>query len=164
MAEVELTDLLINLDGLGTDEIAARGKQLYFQIYLKHGHFGLHLTHDGQIVVFHERQYEHAFSTTSDRYSHPERKDLIDATRVARIRWIGAVIAGGIHGSACFERPSPTGRERPPNRLYVAFAECYVVWLEPRQTGGWRFSTAYVATPELIQKYQRGGRTVCRWG
>ena len=79
---------------------------------------------------------------------------------IERMRWIGRLIAGEIYGSACFEVPSPTGRLRPPNRLYVVFETPFVVWLEPRRDGGWKLRTAYPTSIEEIRKYTRGGRTV----
>jgi hypothetical protein len=139
------------------------GRRLYSEIYLTSGHYGLHRTHDGQLLVFHGRTFDHAFYTTSDRLCHPERKDVLRKGSVERIRWIGQLIAGLVPGSACFEVPSPTGRIRPPNRFYAVFTTPFVVWLEPRKTGGWNFATAYPLSIEDIRKYQRGGRTVWKW-
>jgi hypothetical protein len=139
------------------------GFALYRDLYLTKGRIGVQQTHDGQIVLFHEDRFEHAFQTTSDKFCSPERKDVADAQRVARIRWIRPVVTGMVTGTACFEVPSPTGRSRPPNRLYVVECELYVVWLEPRTAGGWKFSSAYRATRDGIERYKRGGRTVGRW-
>jgi hypothetical protein len=44
------------------------------------------------------------------------------------------------------------------------FETPFVVWLEPRKADGWKFSTAYPLSIEEIRKYQRGGRTVWKYG
>jgi hypothetical protein len=123
------------------------------------GHFGTHKTHDDDLLVCHGRTFEHAFYTTSDRYDHPERKDVLRRGSVERMYWIGKLVAGEVTGSACFEVPSPTGRIRPPNRFYAVFETPFVVWLEPCREGGWNFASPYPLSIEEIRKYQRGGRT-----
>ena len=73
------------------------------------------------------------------------------------LRWIAPLIRGEVPGSECWEVPSPTGRRRPPNRLYIIWDERYVVWLEPREKVGWKFSSAYEKTSGTIRDYCRGG-------
>jgi hypothetical protein len=159
----ELADLLEDVAGLHGGELFEKGFSLYRDLYLTKGRVGVEETHDGQVLLFHEDRFEHAFQSTSDKLCSPERKDTVDAERIARIRWIGPVVTGRVAGTACFEVPSPTGRLRPPNRLYVVDRELYVVWLEPRTSGGWKFSSAYPATRDGVERYKRGGRTVGRW-
>ncbi len=163
MSGVELQALLEDVSGLAEEQLKERGFRLYRELYLNRGRFGVHQAHDAQTLLFHEDRFDHGFRTSSDRLVAPERKDLLDPGRIARIRWIGPVVRGEVAGTACFEVPSPTGRSMPPNRLYVLYAEFYVVWLEPRTRGGWKFSSAYPATREQVNWYQRGGRTVGRW-
>lgn len=163
MKPAELAALLEDVSGLSSDALFEKGRSLYRELYLKKGRVGEATTHDGQVLLFYEDRYEHAFQTTSDRICAPERKDTVDAKRIARIRWILPIISGLVAETACFEVPSPAGRSRPPNRLYVLEPELYVLWLEPRTSGGWKFSTAYPTIRERIERYKRGGRTVSRW-
>jgi hypothetical protein len=156
----DLKGMLLDLSGMGRQEIERLGSDLYRQLYLNKGKVGVHRTHDGQDLVFHSDAFDHAFYTSSDRRCHPDLKDVLRTGSVERIRWIGHVVSGCVQGSACFEVPSPTGRERPPNRFYAVFETPYVVWLEPRQNGGWKFKSAYPLSIEEIRRYQRGGRTV----
>lgn len=158
-----LSDLLVSIEGMDLEAMAIMGRDLYRELYLHQGHFGLHETHDRQVLIFHADRFDHAFYTTSDRICHPERKDVLRQGSIARIRWIAELVAGRVPGSACFEVPSPTGRCRPPNRLYAVYETPYVVWLEPRMRGGWKFATAYPLSIEEIRKYSTGGRTVWKW-
>ena len=158
-----LSDLLVAIDGQSDAEVEAVGRGLYTSLYLNRGDFGLHQTHDGQVLIYFARAFDHAFFTTSDRRCHPERKDRLRRGSIERIRWIGEIVSGRVPGSACFEVPSPTGRERPPNRFYAIYTSPFVVWLEPRSKGGWKFSSAYPLSIEEIHKYSRGGRTAWKW-
>jgi hypothetical protein len=164
MKPAELVELLEDVSGLSGGDLFEKGFSIYRDLYLAKGRVvGVEKTHDGHILLFHEDRFEHAFQTTSDRLCSPDRKDIVDAKRIARIRWIRPVVTGQVTSTACFEVPSPTGRSRPPNRLYVVESELYVVWLEPRTSGGWKFSSAYPATRDGVERYKRGGRTVGRW-
>src|ERR1035438_934190 len=156
----DLSTLLICLDALTPEQIEKHGRDLYAELYLNHGHFGLHETHDGETLVFHARQFEHAFYTTSDYRVHPDRKDILRPSSIQRIHWIGRLVSGQVPGSACFLIPSQPATRRPPKRLYAAFSHPYVVWLEPRSDSGWKFSTAYPLSIEEIHNYTRGGRTI----
>jgi hypothetical protein len=159
----DLNTLVIDLGGLNTEAIEQLGYQLYQELYLNYGHYGIHRTHDDQKLIFHGRQFEHAFYTTSDYRCHPDRKDVLRTVSLERIRWIGHVVSGRVPGSACFEIPSRPETKRPPKRLYAVFSSPYVVWLEPREDGGWKFSSAYPLSIEEIHKYCRGGRTIWKW-
>lgn len=130
--ENALEEMLVDCGADGAD----MGRRLYAEIYLNRGYFGLHRTHDGDLLLYHKQQFEHAFYTTSDRWGHPDRKDVLRVVSVQRIRWIDALVRGQVVGSACFHVPSPTGRIRPPNRLYAIYATPFVVWLEPRRESG----------------------------
>jgi hypothetical protein len=43
------------------------------------------------------------------------------------------------------------------------FETPFVVWLEPRDERGWKFSTAYPLSIEEIRKYTYGCSTVWKW-
>lgn len=159
----ELQDLLLDIGGMSAAELEQRGRAVYGELYLDAGGYGVRRTHDCQLLMFHARQFDHAFFTSSDRWSHPERKDKLRPGSIERIRWIAPIVGGAIEESACFEVPGPTGRRRPPNRLYASFRHPFVIWLEPRKDEGWKFASAYPCSIEEIHKYMRGGRTVWRW-
>jgi hypothetical protein len=139
---------------------AAKGRAAYREHYLNQGKFGIFNCHDGATAVFHEDRFDHAFYDKPDRWSLNKSLDMPDESRLERVRWIGPLIRGDVPDSECWEVPSPTGRRRPPNRLYIAWAEKYVVWLEPRQVGGWKFASPYVVTRGAIRDYCRGGGKV----
>jgi hypothetical protein len=159
----ELLNLLLDVNGLDAASLEQRGRELYQDLYLDNDRYGLHKTHDHHLLIFHARQFDHAFFTSSDRICHPERKDILRPGSVQRIRWIAPVVYGEVEESACFEVPSPTGRIRPPNRLYAIYRHPFVVWLEPRENGGWKFASAYPYSIVEIRKYTRRGRTVWKW-
>jgi hypothetical protein len=148
---------------MGPAELERRARELYREIYLDNDSFGVRHTHDCQLLIFHARQFDHAFFTTSDRLCHPERKDVLRPGSIERVRWIAPLVSGSVEQSACFEVPGPTGRIRPPNRLYAVFKDPFVVWLEPRKDDGWKFSSAYPCTIQDIHRYTRGGKTVWKW-
>ncbi len=154
---------MVSLSGLDATAVEQLARKLYCELYLNQGRVGERRTHDGQLLLFHLDAFDHAFYTSSDRICHPERKDLLRRGSIERIHWIEHLVSGRVPGSACFEVPSPTGRCRPPNRLYVVFETPYVVWLEPRKDSGWKFKSAYPLSIEDIRKYTRGGRTVWKW-
>jgi hypothetical protein len=141
----DLFDLMVSLDGLSPEEVEARGRELYARQYLNHGHYGIHATHDGETLVFHKSQFDHAFFTTSDRLCHPERKDVVRRASIERILWIEQLVSGNVPGSACFEVPSPTGRRRLPNRLYAVYKQPLLFGLsrEKRVDGSSRRPTRY---------------------
>jgi len=49
------------------DEIEQHAEYLYRTTYLNKGHFGIHKTHDEELLIFHGRTFDHAFYTTSVR-------------------------------------------------------------------------------------------------
>jgi hypothetical protein len=60
------------------------------------------------------------------------------------------MIAGNVADSECWHIPQEDGSTQ---RLYASFTKGYVVWLEPRDNGGWTFSTAYNVEREKIRVY-----------
>lgn len=154
---MNLQELLIDFSTVSDEELAASGYAAYKLHYLQNEKFGILNGHDGASVVFHEDRFGHAFYDKPDKWSLTKSRELPDESRLERMRWIGPLIRGEVPGSECWEVPSPTGRRRPPNRLYVIWDEKYVVWLEPRQNGGWKFSSAYVVNRGAVRDYFRGG-------
>ena len=76
----DLANLLEDVSGLSGDDLFEKGFSLYSDLYLTKGRIGVEQTHDGQVLIFHEDRFEHAFQTTSDKLCSPERKDTVDAT------------------------------------------------------------------------------------
>ncbi len=159
----ELQNLLIGIDHLDATELERIGRKLYRELYLDNDHNGVRRTHDCNLLMFYADQFDHAFFTSSDRLCHPDRKDILRPGSIERIRWIGPVVSGVVEGSACFAVPSPTGRYAPPNRIYASYQHPFVVWLEPRKAGGWKFSSAYPCSVKEIHEYTRRGSTVWKW-
>jgi hypothetical protein len=60
----------------------------------------------------------------------------------------------------CWEFGPGYGKDAKAKRLCIASAELFVVWLEERKNGGWKFSTAYVARGAQATDYKRGGGLV----
>jgi hypothetical protein len=147
---VDLKSLLLNFGNMTTAQIKELGAKLYNQIYITSQRRGIHKTHDGEECYFWFDRFDHAF--------HEDKaKTVLDKGRVARIRWIGEVIAGNV---ALFECWLIDQTPRPENRLYVVWGENYVVWLEQRDAGGWKFSSAYPAERDQIIGYIEGGERI----
>jgi len=153
---VELESLKVNLAGLADDEAAREGLRLYAQEFFPNGEFRSTLSlHDGQPVVFFQDRYEHAFQTSPDRVRHPYSKSRVAVERIERMKWIKPVLQGKVEGTQCWLVLDPVQRQR--KRLYVVVNEQYIIWLEERRDGGWKFSTAYCAGKQDIQRYTQGG-------
>jgi hypothetical protein len=149
--EVDLKSLLLNLDGMAVADASELGAKLYDQIYITSPRRGIHKTHDGEDVYFWFDRFTHAFH-------NDKAKTVLDKGRVARIRWIKEIVEGNAPEFECWLiNKAP----RPDNRLYIVWGENYVVWLEPREAGGWKFSTAYPAEREQIKIYIEDGE--CIW-
>lgn len=151
---------MLDFSQVEDEDLAAKGREAYRNLYLNKGKVGVHLSHDQEDVVFHEDRFDHAFYAKRDKWSLAKDRSMPDESRLERMPWIGPLIAGAIEGSEAWEVPSPTGRRRPPNRLYILWDEKYVVWLEPRCEGGWKFSSAYVKTRGQIRDHCRGGTKI----
>jgi hypothetical protein len=149
--EINLNLLLEGLFGLNNIEVEDFGRGLYTAQFLTNYVSGIHPTHDGQKVSFSLNRFDHAF------FESPA-KDLIDRSRVARIRWILPLIQGLAINSQCW-LVNDDGVEK---RLYICYGLNYVVWLELhyKQEGSWVFSTAYVAERDEIKKYTSKGKLI----
>lgn len=147
-----LASLLLDLTGVSDEEAEKVTYQEYVRLYMDRrthrGMVGERRTHDGQRVTFYEDRFEHAFFSSSEGASRQYAKDKFQRSRASRIRWIGPTIEGDIQGTDCW-LIAPLGRyhsdAKAPARLYVLWEENYLVWLEPRRSGGWWFSSAYAA-------------------
>jgi len=160
---MDLQALLLTLDGLDLAQIESLARTEYRTQILNSGKIGIHRAHDGSEVVFHEDRFEHAFFTSPNRARNPYEKTKLDQERVRRIRWIRGTIAGNAPGSECWEVPGAGMRRRPPDRIYVIWPEGYVIWLFPRDQGGWKFSSAYAPGAKEIRRYLHGGRRIWVW-
>jgi len=158
-----LASLLLDLSGLSDVEAEELTYQEYIKLYTvrqtRCGMIGVRETHDGDAVIFYEDRFYHAFFTTVDKISRQYNKAKFDRVRGSRIRWIGEVIQGNIDGTSCwYISDSPASIVK---RLYVVWDEYYLVWLNPRKKGGWRFSSAYVADHKYIRRKTTKGS--CFW-
>ena len=163
LTQADLEALLLDVEALDTGQLLKEGLRLYRELYLNKGHVGVHETHDGQPLLFYEEQFEHAFWSSSDRWSGPYLKVRVAKERIARIRWIGHLLAGRVGRSCCLQGTGIGSPGRHENRLYVIPPRLYVVWLEPRAAGGWKFYSGYPATRERVNEYQKGRRLIARW-
>jgi hypothetical protein len=147
-----LASLLLDLSNLCDEEAEAKTYQEYIRLYTdrktRKGMVGTRKTHDGEDVVFYEERFEHAFFESAYKTSRKYNKGKFARNRAARIRWIGEIISGNIEGCECYHIPDFNRRDGSGRimvkRLYVLWEEKYLIWLEPRKTGGWWFSSAYI--------------------
>ena len=158
-----LSSLLLDLTGLSDEEAEKVTYDEYVKLYMdpqtRGGMRGERTTHDGASVTFYADRFDHAFFTTSDRISGPHAKGKFERTRAARVRWIQEVIGGKVPGTSCWFLPARPGGVA--KRLYVAWDECYLIWLNATNRGGWKFSSAYTADRSYIRSKTRWG--TCIW-
>jgi hypothetical protein len=158
---VDLSALLVDLTGLNDCQIENLGRREYGDLYLGGSKRGSLIAYDGSEVVFFEDRFDHAFFTTTDRYLHQYAKNVIAADRVARIRWIGPMLRGEVPNTQCWESTRAAGTVNI-KRICIASSELFVVWLEARRNGGWKFSTTYVARAAQASDYKYGKKCVWR--
>jgi len=161
---VDPKSLLVNLNSLTDKESEDMVRSIYEKEYLNkethQGRIGVLKTHDDEDVIFKENQFRHAFYKSKNRTLFPDDKSVFDRDRAARIRWIHGVIKAEFETVECWDCPG-YGVNGPRRRLYVSWAEEYVVWLITRGAGGFRFETAYCAPARYIrEKYVRGSRRI----
>lgn len=157
---VDLQSIILPTAGLGDTEIESLARSIYSSIYLHGKKVGELSCHDSSLALFHETQFEHAFFTSRNRAQHLKIKDSIARDRIERIHWIGPVIAGRVSRTACYDVIDFREGNRRTKRLYLVQPDRYVVWLEPRSSGGWKFSTAYLAGVEDLRRYCKGQRKI----
>jgi hypothetical protein len=155
----ELLALKADFSGMDATQAEQKGRALFRSLYLDgDSPFGNRQAHDGQPVAFYltgQHGFDHGFFTSSDLAGHPLRKDVLALNRLERLPWIGPVIRGEVQR---VEYRKETFRRRQTlfeKRLYLLPQESYVVWLEPQMRGGFKFATAYTATPANLAEYRR---------
>jgi hypothetical protein len=146
----DVRTLLLDLDDLSDSEVAELGRKEYSDLFLTMAKRGIHDLHDGEKVVFFAERYDHAFFISPTKVN-------IERGRVARIRWILPLMQGKVPNSQCWLKPKLRGDQR----FYVCNGLRYIVWLEPRTVGGWRFSSAYNAEQDEIEYYKKGATLLC---
>jgi hypothetical protein len=153
--EPSLGDLLVGVENLWPADLIALGRRLYEAHRVAPARAGALVTHDGLPVYVYPDDFDHAFFTAADRARRGIAKDVIDPERVARVRWIGPIVAGRAPGTKCCRVCEWGSFRKPPpeKRLYVVRQERYVIWLLPRGRGGFRFRTAYVTGHGDIERY-----------
>lgn len=148
---MDLDDLIIDYLAINEDEREAHARDIYIQEYCGGGNSNSFQLHDGESVTFFANQFDHAFFATKQSGQVLTVKLGLDIPRIERIRWIHPIIAGQIPGTECWHIPREfTGELK---RLYVVRSKMYVIWLEPRKNGGFKFSSAYKARNEQIAGY-----------
>jgi hypothetical protein len=164
-----LASLLLDFTGLSDEEAEKVVYQEYLDLYMDRvthkGMVGVRKTHDGEPVMFYEDRFEHAFRTSAHKTFRQCHKGKFDRYRGGRVRWIAQIIQGNIGRTECWWIPDPDRRDSSGRiivkRLYVVWHQNYIIWLEPLQTGGWKFSSAYWAGKQYIRKITKRG--TCFW-
>lgn len=154
---IDLATLVLDFSKHNSDEKERVARELYSSVYLEPGKDkGTHTLHDGESVVFFGNQFNHAFYTTNDSINFEDRKNTFAIERARRLKWIGPVIEGKVGNTECWEVSGRTSA----NRLYVVWKHNYIIWIEPRQGSGWRFSSAYDANPKYIRSKIKNGTKI----
>lgn len=152
---IDLGRLLVNVSGKDNDEVVQVGRKHYEETFITGVRKGIHKTHDDEDVYFWQQRFNHAFFITNR--STRLKEEIVDKTRVARVKWIKPLISGNVPESECWLVRNDS---RPENRLYIILPHNFVVWLEPRDAGGWKFSTLYTTNRNEIRRYQRNGTMI----
>ncbi len=154
---MDLNTLLLDLEDLSEDEAFTEGRRGFESLYIQSEHAGTIPLHGGGTATFYKDRYDHAFRTSPDRARNPYSKARVALDRIARVKWIKEILVGNVVGTECWHVRPQSGRNHPLDRLYVHWAYGYVVWLQPRKDGGWRFSSAFPAAQAEIARFTRGG-------
>ena len=153
---IDLRNLLLDFEGLSDEEVEMLGRKFYSDDFLTIAKRGIHKLHDGEDVAFFVERFDHAFFKPID-WKTSKVKALIERGRVARIKWILPLIQGKVPNSECWLKQKTDGEQR----IYICFGLRYLVWLESREVGGWRFSSAYNATLDQIRNdYLKGAKRI----
>lgn len=159
---VDPEDLLLDLSGKTDDEAASFGERQYRELYLQRGRTGSLQAHDGEIVIFFEDRYHHAFHTSHNRAKHAYSKAKVATDRIERLAWVGPMIEGRFPDFECWEVPLKVPEEGfrcfPGKRLYVSWSRGYLIWLEPLRKGGFKFSSCYCVPSGDIARYIKRSR------
>lgn len=150
---MSLKELLFDISDLSDEEAFDEGRRIYDAEYVRSD---IRLYNDDK-VIFHKDRYDHAFRTSPNRARNVYSKKKIALDRIKKIRWIKEVLAGNVEGSECWFVCPKDGNRRERDRLMVVWDYRYVIWLNPRKDGNWRFSSAYPTSAGDIRRYTRGG-------
>jgi hypothetical protein len=147
-----LNSLKLDLWGMDLEAVESMGRSEYRELYLTTARQGICKTHDGKDVYFYPDLFDYGFFTVSE-WKISSTKDIIDITRVERIRWIKEFIGGNVANSQCWAIPvSRTATKR----LYCSQSVGYAVWLNPRSDKEtFKFRTAHPAEAGRIWDYTR---------
>jgi hypothetical protein len=149
---VDIYALLLTVDSaLSAEEKLALAEKTYVALYIENEVWGKLPLHDGQEAIFYRDRWEHATHTSSDLRRKPTDKSKLSPERIARLPWIGPLIAGTVPNSVCYDIYDGSRNKR----LYAftpAKLQPYVVWLEATKRD-WKFSSAYLTTHEVFRKY-----------
>jgi hypothetical protein len=159
---VNLNDLLLDFSGLTDEEAMVQGEDLYFREFIsRNNRSGSIIAHDGEVVIFYGDRYHHAFHTSHDRARNPYSKAKVARDRIERLNWIRPIVEGKVANTECWDVPLDSPRPFPGKRLYICWEEGYIIWLEPRTAGGFRFSSAYGGlSGGEISRYTRCSRKI----
>ena len=151
---MDLDSLYTDIKGLSDEEAETLGQKLYREEFSLTEHRGyIQIAPDVKVYFFMD-QYMHAFRSSEDRIRHEYSKAKIARDRIARIRWIKPVLQGKISNTEYWTVLGNSGHKK---RLYVVVDKKYIIWLESRKDGHWRFSTAYTTDSASIGRYTKGG-------
>jgi hypothetical protein len=146
----DLSRLILDLSDRSDAEIEAIGRKYYADSMLDVANKGIRQTHDDQELHFWKHRFDHSCFISP-------AKILVDKGRVARLPWILPIVAGNIADTECRAKQN-IGRS--DNRAYICIPENFVIWLEPRDEGGWRYSSHYPADRNEIRLIQRNSRKI----
>lgn len=156
-----LDKLLRDFSDLNDHDIEAEGEELYFDLFISPSrHTGQIVAADGETIFFHADRYHHAFHTSEDRARLAYSKAKVARDRIERIGWIRPILEGHVPNIECWEVPVSSHRPFPGKRAYVSWSHAYIIWLEPRRNGGFKFSSAYVTNRADLSRVLKNGRKV----
>jgi hypothetical protein len=153
---MDLNSLKLDVSDKSQEEILEEATSLFHEEFFKGDeNRGSFIMQSNQTVYFFRDRFEHAFFTSSNRSRHPAAKDKLALDRVERLLWIKPVLMGLVEGTECWQVTATNDRRL--QRLYIVVHDAYVIWLESRKDGAWKFSSAYCAGRSDIQRYTQGG-------
>ncbi len=153
---MDLNALKLDFSNKSPEEMVSEARRRFQEEFFQgEGARGDFMMEEGQRVFIFQDRFEHAFFTSSNRSRHQLAKDKPDPDRMERLLWIKPVLMGLVEGTECWLVTSKN--DRRPQRLYVVVQDSYVIWLESRPDGAWKFSTAYCAGRSDIKRYTEGG-------
>lgn len=151
---LNIDDLLVDLSEVPESDLEVFARNLYGELYINSGNYGLHKCHDGEDVKFWASRFDHAFFAPKN-WHLTTQKQILDKRRVERMKWIGELICGNVPNSACW-----LVEQSLIKRLYTIAPKGYMVWLELHREGFWTFSTSYTADTATVHRTTRGNKRI----